>query len=71
MGRNQVFITISTLVPSFTWKELGIERLVIFCPCILNLLVKFVSSGLEAIELPMVMDAKPHTPDFLLVPWTP
>jgi hypothetical protein len=57
MGPNKILVPLQDLVP--TLSEAYIILLLVFRPCILNLLVKFVSSHLESIKLQMpLMDMK-------------
>jgi hypothetical protein len=53
MGPNKILASLQDLVPTFLGPIVAIILLLVFGPCILNLLVKFVSSCLESIKLQM------------------
>jgi hypothetical protein len=53
MGTNKILAPLQDLVLPFLGPIVALILLLVFGPCILNLLVKFVSSHLESIKLQM------------------
>jgi hypothetical protein len=51
MGTNKILAPLLDLVPTFLGPVVALVLLLVFEPCILNLLVKFVFSRLESIKL--------------------
>jgi hypothetical protein len=54
-GTNKTLVPLQDMVPTLSEPIVAIILLLGFGPCILNLLVKFVSSHVESIKLQMTL----------------